>query len=765
MKTLLSALVSLLLFAPAPAELVAHWPLDADPIDATGNGHDGEIVGGTVTFGHPGATTRTGGAAGFPNQGHIDVPYSPDLNPGEQAEDGAGSFSVAFWANPSATGGGAYRSPFTSREENATSVNGPMIYNDEFGNWAFWAGNYRLADQWIAYTGGPVTINQWTHVAITYEAETLTRKMYLNGEVAIDEVRGISANAVRGFHIGSGADFGTAFFWDGLLDDMGFWNHALSAGEIADIMANGIAGEPPHDPSLHVTNPLLLELTGAAQNFDIPLTNGGSANALNVTAATFSGGHASRFSLVSLPGAIAPGATGTLSIAFDPTGVTGPLDTVLTITSNDAVNPVLPVTLNGFIHDPKVEVTEIRISFGTVPKGGTAPVRTLSLKNLGATQPLNLLGITPTGPDAEFFIVGDIPAAVAPGATGVIEFTFDPLDTDGSYVSRVIIETDDQITPALTVVLHAEVPVDEPLVAWWPLDEDASDASGNGFDGAVLEPGTVSFGEPGAFAATGGAAEFAGGGHIDVPFDQRLNPTSFTMTLWARPAGAGGAYASPITSRIHGGGGETNGYIIYRTDSGLWAFWTGRGIVDWDTVAGPAVLVGEWTHLAISYEAATDTKTLWINGEVAAVDTEVSAPTQYTPNTSASLHIGAGDDNGLGFPFSGHLDDIGLYRKALSQSEIQDVITYGVGGTPPTPPTGDFSILFFTRGATETEATLVWSSAEGASYVVQRSTTLATNGWTDLTPAVPSGGATTTFTDTTLPANMSAVYYRVRLGP
>ena len=53
MKLLLKslALISMLVGSmPAGADLIAHWPLDTDSLDATGNGHNGTVTGGSVNF-------------------------------------------------------------------------------------------------------------------------------------------------------------------------------------------------------------------------------------------------------------------------------------------------------------------------------------------------------------------------------------------------------------------------------------------------------------------------------------------------------------------------------------------------------------------------------------------------------------------------------------------------------------------------------------------------------------------------------------------
>jgi hypothetical protein len=227
------------------------------------------------------------------------------------------------------------------------------------------------------------------------------------------------------------------------------------------------------------------------------------------------------------------------------------------------------------------------------------------------------------------------------------------------------------------------------LVAWYPLDTDGSDASGNGNNGSVVG-GTVNFGQPGANGATGQSAAFPDNGHIDVPFSSSLNPGSFTVTLWANAASTGG-FASPITSRDDVAGPLTHGYIIYNNSGGNWDFWTGDGDNGWDTLAGAPVATNTWTHLAITYDAGTDTKTLWVDGVLSVSDTvPQSGPTQYAPNgtlESENLHIGSGQDDGNNFFFSGNIDDVTIWDEALDQAAIQNIMMNSV------PEPGAFGLL------------------------------------------------------------------------
>lgn len=762
---ILLAGLAILNLSPAPAALVAHWPLDADAVDATGNGHDGTVIGDTVTFGVSGARPATGNAATFAGNGHIDVPWSEALNPGIQGPDGSGSFTVALWARPTAVGG-THRSPFTSREDNGASVNGPIIYIDPGGNWQYWAGNNGPSGAWNPITAGPAVVDTWVHVAIVYDADSVTRKMYLDGEEVINQAGGVSANAVRNTHIGSGQDDGNNFFWVGDIDDVGFWDNALSQEEIQDVMANGVDSGPiVPDPRLRVTSPVTLSLNGSVQQFDVPVTNAGATQTLTVSGVTFAGTNGPSFSLVSLPGALAPAATGNIRISFNPQGASGDIEAIMQIASNDPLDPTRPVTLRGTIHDPQV-ATGAELDFGTLP-GGTGPVSAnLAMQNLGGSKTLEVASVAVTGPLASHFTVTGFPTTVAPGASGNIAVTFDRQNGDGAFAAQLEITTNDPIRPIITVPVKAEVAFTDPLVAWWPLDTDATDASGNGFDGFVIEP--VVFGEEGANAATGTSAYFESGGHIDVPFDPRLNPGiqapngsgSFTVTLWAYPtAVADGNYHSPFTSREEING-RVNGPIIYNTPNGSWEYWAGNNGASgaWNAIHAGTVVAETWAHLAIMYDADTTTRKMYIDGQEV-----INQVLGVSANTSRDMHIGAGQDDGLNFFWIGRIDDVGFYRVALTQEQVMRVMNEGVDSLSGPAPAAPFAITSISGGPGTGQVTITWNSTAGASYRVQRSTNLAT--WPDLGQVIPSAGASTSFTDTSLPAGEPGVFYRVRTVP
>ena len=202
---------------------------------------------------------------------------------------------------------------------------------------------------------------------------------------------------------------------------------------------------------------------------------------------------------------------------------------------------------------------------------------------------------------------------------------------------------------------------------YWRLGDSAAtavDATGNGHAGTYLNG--VAQGQAGALVGDpDGAAGFNGSNHkVDIPYSADLNPVSFSFECWAKVApGTDGGHRSPMTSRANS---PQSGYIFY-AQGGRWQFWTGPG---WQTVFAPtgSVVQDEWAHLVGTYDATTQEKKLYINGQLAGMATGVTV----TPNPSAPLRIGAGATEGGGaYFFRGDIDEAAVYDTALSNVQIR----------------------------------------------------------------------------------------------
>ena len=81
------------------------------------------------------------------------------------------------------------------------------------------------------------------------------KRLYVNGELAVEANDSVFPNDTTPFNIGAGQDMGTGFWFKGDLDDIGLWNIVLSQEDIQAVMNNGVAGDAGGDaPALSVVN-------------------------------------------------------------------------------------------------------------------------------------------------------------------------------------------------------------------------------------------------------------------------------------------------------------------------------------------------------------------------------------------------------------------------------------------------------------------------------------------------------------------------------
>jgi Concanavalin A-like lectin/glucanases superfamily/Immunoglobulin I-set domain len=221
----------------------------------------------------------------------------------------------------------------------------------------------------------------------------------------------------------------------------------------------------------------------------------------------------------------------------------------------------------------------------------------------------------------------------------------------------------------------AAVLQDQP-VAFWRLGESSGPMVSDWVGGhnGTADAG-VGFGVPGALSGSSDTAATFSASKIDVPFSTDLNQGVFSIEFWARVNGGSGTYRSPLTSRDTGG----RGYIFYAGSDDHWQFWTGPGGNPWQTIPGPAVVDGEWTHLVGTFDGVT--KTFYVNGQLVG-----SAQVPFNLNTARPFRIGAGVTEGPGdLFFPGDIDEVAYYNTVLSADRVANHFGLGAYGTT-TPP-------------------------------------------------------------------------------
>jgi hypothetical protein len=333
---------------------------------------------------------------------------------------------------------------------------------------------------------------------------------------------------------------------------------------------------------------------------------------------------------------------------------------------------------------------------GSIPMGttgtiaieleGTAPGTGHDQLNLSADLLLNLgVGGAPTGN-----LVVTSPGFVPPDGSRYPILTFRErfgtfADVDLPVVSGVTFDTlwvDGGASPDTLVIVTSGGPATE-ILGDWPLDEDAGqmafDVLGPGNHGVLGTGATADPADPTWTAGrVGSALAFGGAQLVQVLDHPTLEPSTMTVEAFVRGTAPG--FNRYIVSKGGGPGILNNAaYALYTHLAGGLVFYTSLdgGTTYYPSAdAGSAVWDGNWHHVAGTFDGSA--VRLFVDG--AEVDTSRPAAIGYaTPETD--LIIGALHGNGT-FGFNGDIDEVRIWGRVLSPSEIALRASRGGGAIP-----------------------------------------------------------------------------------
>lgn len=202
------------------------------------------------------------------------------------------------------------------------------------------------------------------------------------------------------------------------------------------------------------------------------------------------------------------------------------------------------------------------------------------------------------------------------------------------------------------------------LVAYYPFNGNADDESGNGNHG-IIASSYVTFVPDGV---SGGAAKFTKGSDsgITIPDSDSLDlgGKGITVAAWVSLDACGD---ETILSKSDSNTNEPYVFWSCFRGSGMGAWFDGGSNGDLSNYQPP---ISRWTHLAMTYDGIPQgTISFFVDGNL--VMSMKSNANGIVSNTS-NMHIGASpcpcpED------FSGLMDEVRLYNRALSEAEIQEL--------------------------------------------------------------------------------------------
>jgi len=224
--------------------LVAYYPFCGNAYDQSGHGNNGNVNGASLTTDRFGNTNAAYSFDGTSN--YIEVPHSSSLNFGTQ------DFTISAWAKPS---------QFQSNDQHIVSKERSLAPdNNQFRmaiakstnpsdkHYYFATAtstgtglNWTSASGYVLQSNSIAPITTWNHITIVRTG--ITYKLYINGILNSSDnttnglVQDYSLNLQNLIFGAQNQATGTGKqgFFNGIIDDIGFWNRALTTQEVTQL--------------------------------------------------------------------------------------------------------------------------------------------------------------------------------------------------------------------------------------------------------------------------------------------------------------------------------------------------------------------------------------------------------------------------------------------------------------------------------------------------------------------------------------------------
>jgi hypothetical protein len=668
------------------SDLALWWKLDdgccssttpTTTIDSSGYGNTGAFANSPITWTGSGkignALAFSGSGGAFVNTAFAGLPYF-----------GQAPFTASFWVKYNVL-------PSVGPPSGGMNLMSGSVNAAPWQDWSFWSGPDNKIEFQVLEADGvtepgiesnnTVSAGQWYFVAATLDS-SYNMKLYINGALQ-------TATANSG-SIYNGSAFiaisGNAAPTNGTYDDVRFYNRALSAIEIRDLYDS--AGTTLANPSLTGWwklddaagavaadssgggNPgtLVNTPTWTTGMYDGALALNGTSQQVTLTppASTFITQQAATISAWVQP----TGATSSANPCFNMQGiVTGDNDAVLMNRgtwngtggwngqdalwigayngSGDSCLPI-PYTANAWTHIAMVLTTD---GWLTAYKNGVY-AGDISLGTI--TSNINTQGLQfGYNPRAPLYLNG----------------TLDDIRTYNRALSAA------DVLALYNTTGGESGDTSTGLVGWWKLDDgsgtSASDSSGSGNTGTLQNSPTWTFGKNnGALTLNGSNQE------VDIP-SLLGSPATVTVSAWANLTAVTGTAADLISFAGSQGSVDirlddvgTNTKVFYYAGGGSWT-----GEIDTSIAyAGTG-----WHLFTYVVNPAASIESFYVDG-VLKGSAATSAPIVYSGGGTYTA-IGSGSEGN----FKGTIDDVRIYNRALSASDVLTLYNT-TGGESATAP-------------------------------------------------------------------------------
>jgi hypothetical protein len=211
-------------------------------------------------------------------------------------------------------------------------------------------------------------------------------------------------------------------------------------------------------------------------------------------------------------------------------------------------------------------------------------------------------------------------------------------------------------------------PLPSGIVSWYKAEGNAHDAVGDNHGTAFATtygPGVV-----------GRAFQFDGSGFVRVPHAPSLDPDAITVEAWVKATTAQGACRYLVAKGIDP---DAASYALYTGFSGglFFFIYDGTHAAALSPDAGRGIWDGKWHHAASTFDGTV--VRLYVDGTQVGCGTPTALKINYNMPGGNDLFIGNYFWPGT-WGFTGSIDELSIYNRALSDSEIEMIARAGNAG-------------------------------------------------------------------------------------
>lgn len=227
-------------FAQIPTNgLIGWYPFNGNANDESINTNDGTVNGATLSIDRFGNSNKAYNFNGISD--YIAIP--------NVAVQGSSDRTISFWVKTNFQGSGSMVVS-TGTDVNVNGGNFNLRLENQNRFIGFMGGNF-TAGGYDYYPTGTTILNdnQWHHVLVTFSSGNL--KFYVDGVLENTVAKNISTVGQANFIGRSNHGGGNEAWFNGLIDDVGFWDRALNSSEVTNVFNDTPA--PPCTDTIHIT--------------------------------------------------------------------------------------------------------------------------------------------------------------------------------------------------------------------------------------------------------------------------------------------------------------------------------------------------------------------------------------------------------------------------------------------------------------------------------------------------------------------------------